>query len=78
MVSGILTQGRCDSDEWMTKYTVQYRTNEKLNWVYFKDQTGNNRVCGQHVSFVEIIIMNANCYIQSIEKEQPQPFSLPL
>ncbi|XP_056590672.1 retinoschisin 1a [Triplophysa dalaica] len=44
VVSGILTQGRCDSDEWMTKYTVQYRTNEKLNWVYFKDQTGNNRL----------------------------------
>ncbi|KAK7119288.1 hypothetical protein R3I94_021208 [Phoxinus phoxinus] len=43
-VSGIMTQGRCDSDEWVTKYTVQYRTNEKLNWIYYKDQTGNNRV----------------------------------
>lgn len=43
-VSGILTQGRCDSDEWVTKYSVQYRTNEKLNWIYYKDQTGNNRV----------------------------------
>lgn len=54
-VSGILTQGRCDSDEWMTKYTVQYRTNEKLNWVYYKDQTGNNRVWKQ-VRFVEIML----------------------
>ncbi|XP_067287878.1 retinoschisin 1a [Pseudorasbora parva] len=44
VVSGILTQGRCDSDEWVTKYTVQYRTSEKLNWIYYKDQTGNNRV----------------------------------
>uniref|UniRef100_A0A673L9J6 Retinoschisin-like n=1 Tax=Sinocyclocheilus rhinocerous TaxID=307959 RepID=A0A673L9J6_9TELE len=44
VVSGILTQGRCDSDEWVTKYTVQYRTNEKLNWIYYKDQTGNNRM----------------------------------
>lgn len=44
VVSGILTQGRCDSDEWVTKYSVQYRTNEKLNWIYYKDQTGNNRV----------------------------------
>ncbi|XP_052425764.1 retinoschisin 1a [Carassius gibelio] len=44
VVSGILTQGRCDSDEWITKYTMQYRTNEKLNWIYYKDQTGNNRV----------------------------------
>ncbi|XP_073682062.1 retinoschisin 1a [Garra rufa] len=44
VVSGILTQGRCDSDEWITKYTVQYRTNEKLSWIYYKDQTGNNRV----------------------------------
>lgn len=44
VVSGILTQGRCDADEWITKYSVQYRTNEKLNWIYYKDQTGNNRV----------------------------------
>ncbi|KPP74537.1 retinoschisin-like [Scleropages formosus] len=44
VVSGILTQGRCDADEWMTKYSVQYRTNENLNWIYYKDQTGNNRV----------------------------------
>uniref|UniRef100_A0A673ASU8 F5/8 type C domain-containing protein n=1 Tax=Sphaeramia orbicularis TaxID=375764 RepID=A0A673ASU8_9TELE len=44
VVSGILTQGRCDTDEWITKYSVQYRTDEKLNWIYYKDQTGNNRV----------------------------------
>ncbi|KAM9385657.1 retinoschisin-like [Pholidichthys leucotaenia] len=44
VVSGILTQGRCDADEWITKYSVQYRTVETLNWVYYKDQTGNNRV----------------------------------
>lgn len=44
VVSGIQTQGRCDADEWITKYSVQYRTNESLNWVYYKDQTGNNRV----------------------------------
>lgn len=45
VISGILTQGRCDIDEWMTKYSVQYRTDESLNWIYYKDQTGNNRVC---------------------------------
>ncbi|TWW67842.1 Retinoschisin X-linked juvenile retinoschisis protein -like protein [Takifugu flavidus] len=44
VVSGILTQGRCDADEWITKYSLQYRTDEKLNWIYYKDQTGNNRV----------------------------------
>ncbi|CAM4441198.1 unnamed protein product [Lepidochelys kempii] len=44
VISGILTQGRCDADEWMTKYSVQYRTDENLNWIYYKDQTGNNRV----------------------------------
>lgn len=44
VVSGILTQGRCDADEWMTKYSVQYRTVETLNWIYYKDQSGNNRV----------------------------------
>ncbi|XP_017566936.2 retinoschisin isoform X1 [Pygocentrus nattereri] len=44
VVSGILTQGRCDADEWMTKYSLQYRTYEHLNWIYYKDQTGNNRV----------------------------------
>ncbi|XP_023388088.1 retinoschisin [Pteropus vampyrus] len=46
VISGILTQGRCDIDEWMTKYSVQYRTDENLNWIYYKDQTGNNRVQG--------------------------------
>ncbi|MEE6468657.1 hypothetical protein FKM82_008346 [Ascaphus truei] len=44
VISGILTQGRCDTDEWMTKYSVQYRVDDTLNWVYYKDQTGNNRV----------------------------------
>ncbi|KAM4701402.1 retinoschisin isoform 1-T1 [Discoglossus pictus] len=44
VISGIMTQGRCDTDEWMTKYSVQYRMEENLNWVYYKDQTGNNRV----------------------------------
>ncbi|XP_061669367.1 retinoschisin 1a [Syngnathoides biaculeatus] len=44
VVSGILTQGRCDADEWVTKYSVQYRTDEKLNWIFYKDQSGNNRV----------------------------------
>ncbi|XP_047219534.1 retinoschisin 1a isoform X2 [Girardinichthys multiradiatus] len=43
VVSGILSQGRCDADEWVTKYSVQYRTDDKLNWIYYKDQTGNNR-----------------------------------
>ncbi|XP_028835220.1 retinoschisin 1a [Denticeps clupeoides] len=44
VVSGILTQGRCDADEWITKYSIQFRSNESLNWIYYKDQTGNNRV----------------------------------
>lgn len=44
VVSGILSQGRCDADEWITKYSVQYRSDDKLNWIYYKDQTGNNRV----------------------------------
>uniref|UniRef100_A0A8B9GQS5 F5/8 type C domain-containing protein n=1 Tax=Astyanax mexicanus TaxID=7994 RepID=A0A8B9GQS5_ASTMX len=44
VVSGILTQGRCDADEWMTKYSLQYRSYDNLNWIYYKDQTGNNRV----------------------------------
>uniref|UniRef100_A0A3Q2QLB7 Retinoschisin 1 n=1 Tax=Fundulus heteroclitus TaxID=8078 RepID=A0A3Q2QLB7_FUNHE len=44
VVSGILIQGRCDADEWITKYSIQYRTVESLNWIYYKDQTGNNRV----------------------------------
>lgn len=44
VVSGILTQGRCDAEEWITKYSVQYRTDESLNWIFYKDQTGNNRV----------------------------------
>nr|XP_014424120.1 retinoschisin isoform X2 [Pelodiscus sinensis] len=49
VISGILMQGRCDADEWITKYSVQYRTDENLNWIYYKDQTGNNRVSGSIV-----------------------------
>uniref|UniRef100_A0A4W3I7W0 Retinoschisin 1a n=1 Tax=Callorhinchus milii TaxID=7868 RepID=A0A4W3I7W0_CALMI len=44
VISGVITQGRCDADEWMTKYSLQYRSYENLKWVYYKDQTGNNRV----------------------------------
>ncbi|XP_055045068.1 retinoschisin-like isoform X1 [Misgurnus anguillicaudatus] len=44
VVSGVLSQGRCDADEWTTKYSLQYRTHDDLNWIYYKDQTGNNRV----------------------------------
>ncbi|XP_056269650.1 retinoschisin 1a [Pseudoliparis swirei] len=44
VVSGILTQGRCDAEEWITKYSVQYRTDKTLGWIFYKDQTGNNRV----------------------------------
>ncbi|KAJ4920433.1 hypothetical protein JOQ06_013933 [Pogonophryne albipinna] len=44
VMSGILSQGRCDADEWVTKYSIQYRSVETLNWIYYKDQTGNNRV----------------------------------
>ncbi|XP_003416075.1 retinoschisin [Loxodonta africana] len=59
VISGILTQGRCDIDEWMTKYSVQYRTDESLNWIYYKDQTGNNRVFygnSDHTSTVQNLL----------------------
>lgn len=55
VISGILTQGRCDADEWMTKYSVQYRTDENLNWVYYKDQTGNNRVSMTYIVMITLI-----------------------
>lgn len=58
-MSGILTQGRCDADEWITKYSVQYRSDEKLNWIYYKDQTGNNRVRRPHT---ECILSNASLF----------------
>lgn len=44
VILGIFIQGRCDIDEWMIKYSVQYRIDESLNWIYYKDQIGNNRV----------------------------------
>uniref|UniRef100_A0A8C4ZDC2 F5/8 type C domain-containing protein n=1 Tax=Gadus morhua TaxID=8049 RepID=A0A8C4ZDC2_GADMO len=44
VVSGVLTQGRCDADEWVTKYSLQHRTTDSARWVYYKDQSGNNRV----------------------------------
>ncbi|CAF95448.1 unnamed protein product, partial [Tetraodon nigroviridis] len=51
IVSGVLTQGRCDADEWITKYSIQYRSVETLNWIYYKDQTGNNRVRTHNTSY---------------------------
>lgn len=51
IVSGVLTQGRCDADEWITKYSIQYRSMETLNWIYYKDQTGNNRVRTHNSSY---------------------------
>lgn len=54
VISGILTQGRCDIDEWMTKYSVQYRTDENLNWIYYKDQTGNNRVSQAYPNHLQL------------------------
>lgn len=65
VVSVILTQGRCDSDEWVTKYSVQYRTNEKLNWIYYKDQTGNNRVRRQtaHPGIIRVQDKNHFAYL---------------
>ncbi|XP_056459218.1 retinoschisin-like, partial [Gadus chalcogrammus] len=44
VVSGVLTQGRCDADEWVTKYSLQHRSTATARWVYYKDQSGNNRV----------------------------------
>lgn len=51
IVSGVLTQGRCDADEYITKYSIQYRSVETLNWIYYKDQTGNNRVRTHNTSY---------------------------
>lgn len=56
VISGILTQGRCDIDEWMTKYSVQYRTDESLNWIYYKDQTGNNRVSRTYPEHLQLTL----------------------
>ena len=38
-VSGIITQGRDGTDEWVTEYSVLYG-NDGVNWKYVKD--GNN------------------------------------
>lgn len=56
VVSGILTQGRCDADEWITKYSVQYRTDQNLNWIYYKDQTGNNRVGPSYLYLLHLVL----------------------
>lgn len=61
VVSGILSQGRCDADEWITKYSIQYRTVETLNWIYYKDQTGNNRVGPPNSS--QVIRVTDNCNV---------------
>lgn len=63
MISGILTQGRCDIDEWMTKYSVQYRTDERFNWIYYKDQTGNNRVSEAHIHW---FLCSCHCCIRAL------------
>lgn len=64
VVSGILTQGRCDADEWITKYSVLYRSEETLNWIYYKDQTGNNRVRTDNTSSAHWVTRCSDCFTQ--------------
>ncbi len=39
LVRGVMTQGRADCDEWVTKYTVQY-SNDSVTWY---NVTGENQ-----------------------------------
>uniref|UniRef100_A0A8C4R890 Retinoschisin 1 n=1 Tax=Eptatretus burgeri TaxID=7764 RepID=A0A8C4R890_EPTBU len=43
-VSGIIVQGRCDADEWVTKFALDYRSESHQKWICCKDHNGNNRV----------------------------------
>ncbi|KAG7271356.1 hypothetical protein CRUP_006848, partial [Coryphaenoides rupestris] len=56
--------GRCDADEWVTKYSVQYRSVETLNWIYYKDQSGNNREQDNELITLEII----HRYVELLDK----------
>ena len=37
-IRGVATQGRHDSDQWVTKFSVSY-TADDLNWVYIREDS---------------------------------------
>ena len=43
-VAGIVLQGRQDLDQWVTKYEVQYSSNDGVTWEHVKD---DNRTTGR-------------------------------
>ena len=44
-VSGIITQGRQDFDQWTTKFYVGYTITEEGNVQFIQDESGQNKVC---------------------------------
>jgi len=42
-VTGLLSQGRGDSSEWVTAFLVSYSL-DAYHWLYVTDQYGNQRV----------------------------------
>ena len=48
-VTGVATQGRQDSDQWVTSYKLQYGS-DGLNFQYYKDQ-GEEKVSKNYLAF---------------------------
>lgn len=42
-VTGVMTQGRADGNEWVTAFMISYSMNA-FNWYYVKDQYGNQKL----------------------------------
>ena len=42
-VTGVLTQGRADGNEWVTAFMISHSMNA-YNWFYVQDQYGNQKV----------------------------------
>ncbi|XP_077988665.1 protocadherin Fat 4-like [Glandiceps talaboti] len=42
-ITGFVTQGREDADQWVTQYKISY-SDDNSNWVYYKDDSGNDWV----------------------------------
>ena len=49
-IAGIVLQGRQDKDQWVTKYKVQYSSNDGVTWDYVKDE--NNGTVRQTILIV--------------------------
>ncbi|ESO02320.1 hypothetical protein HELRODRAFT_161575 [Helobdella robusta] len=68
-VTGVMTQGRCDGYEWVSRYKVSY-SKDAVHWDYVRDRNNNYKTWFKNVSFAKKrettmrTIATCNCNMQ--------------